>query len=416
MPELRDGKLSTAEFDAILTPELRRLADVLCKRGGHQIRLVGGAVRDLLLGRTPKDIDLATDATPNEMITLFQAQGIRYIETGLQHGTLTVHMNGGRDYEITTLRVDRVTDGRHAQVDFTRDWRVDAERRDLTINAMALGMDGTLYDYFDGRGDLERRRVAFVGDARARISEDYLRILRYFRFYGRIAESDDRHDPDTLAAIEESRDGLRKIAAERIWVEMAQILCGNFAPSLLALMYRLGVADCIGMPPKGNLEEFGIIWKRMRAFRSKPMSLLVSLVVNLDDVYQLVHHWKLSNLERRLGTFIVSHREPNPDGDLLKPYQDLLMRSQPERRIETRENVVELLRYLGRPEMAKEMETWREPGFPVNGGDLKSLGIKPGPIYKTILEELREHWIELDFKPSKEEILQVCRDRFSVSL
>lgn len=145
------------------------------------MRLVGGVVRDLLLGNDPKDIDLATECTPQGMIQIFERAGLRYIPTGLQHGTVTVNINH-INYEITTLRIDHVTDGRHALVQFTSDWMKDAERRDLTINAMSLSFDGTLFDYFNGRKDLEERKVRFVGNARERITEDYLRILRYFRY------------------------------------------------------------------------------------------------------------------------------------------------------------------------------------------------------------------------------------------
>lgn len=136
-------------------------------------------VRDLLLGQKPKDIDLATECLPEEVLRLLEEEKIRNIPTGLQHGTVTAHMD--TDYEITTLRIDRVTDGRHAVVEFTNDWKLDAERRDLTINAMSLSLDGTLYDYFEGQRHLAERRVQFVGDSRKRIKEDYLRILRYFR-------------------------------------------------------------------------------------------------------------------------------------------------------------------------------------------------------------------------------------------
>ena len=147
---------------------------------GYSLRLVGGVVRDLLLGCKPKDVDLATECTPDEMIRLFEQEGIRHIPTGLQHGTITAHINNV-DYEITTLRVDHLTDGRHAIVEFTSDWKIDAERRDLTINAMSLNFDGVLYDYFDGQRHLAEHKICFVGDSRSRIKEDYLRILRYFR-------------------------------------------------------------------------------------------------------------------------------------------------------------------------------------------------------------------------------------------
>ena len=148
---------------------------------GYSIRLVGGVARDLLLGHQPKDIDLATDCTPENMVQIFEREGLHYIPTGLQHGTITVHINKV-NYEITTLRIDHVTDGRHAIVQYTSEWSKDAERRDLTINAMSLSFDGTLYDYFNGMEDLKKKKVRFVGNARERIKEDYLRILRYFRY------------------------------------------------------------------------------------------------------------------------------------------------------------------------------------------------------------------------------------------
>ena len=264
LPSMASGKLDTPHFRALLTPELRRL-ESLFRSNGYSFRLVGGVVRDLLLEQPAKDIDIATECTPNDMITLFEQNGIRYIPTGLQHGTVTVHLNS-TDYEITTLRIDRETDGRHATVDFTKDWRLDALRRDLTINAMSLELDGTLYDYFDGQRHLAERKVAFVGDAHSRIREDYLRcgtgrfvlkrvcimisvycrILRYFRFYGRIVPAAENHDPATLDAIRETAGGLRGVSVERVWVEMGKILTGNHAPHLVRVMYQLGVAENIG--------------------------------------------------------------------------------------------------------------------------------------------------------------------------
>lgn len=245
LPSMASGKLDTEHFRALLTPDLLRL-ESLFRSEGYGFRLVGGVVRDLLLGLPPKDVDIATECTPHNMIKLFKAHKIRYIPTGLEHGTITVHINSA-DYEITTLRVDRVTDGRHAVVDFTTDWRTDALRRDLTINAMSLELDGTLYDYFQGQKHLAEKKILFVGDAKTRIEEDYLRILRYFRFYGRIVPEKDQHDPATLAVIRETAQGLKWVSVERVWVEIGKILIGNFAPHLIAVMYQLGVAENIGM-------------------------------------------------------------------------------------------------------------------------------------------------------------------------
>ena len=147
---------------------------------------------------------------------------------------------------MTTLRIDRITDGRHAVVDFTKDWRLDAQRRDLTINAMSLSLDGTLFDYYDGQKHLAEKRIKFVGEAKTRIEEDFLRILRYFRFYGRIAPTTEDHDIATLQTIRETADGLRGVSVERVWMEVKRILIGNHAPHLMKLMYDLNVANSIG--------------------------------------------------------------------------------------------------------------------------------------------------------------------------
>ena len=228
----------------VLTPQLLTVTTAF-KESGYDIRLVGGVVRDLLLNVPSKDIDLSTNATPEQMKDVFVKNGIKYIETGLKHGTLTAHVNNV-DFEVTTLRYDTEEDGRWAKVVFTDDWKLDAERRDLTINAMSMDTECTLYDYFGGVDDLECRRVRFVGDSRQRIKEDYLRILRYFRFYGRIARDEDKHDQDVLEVVKETAQGLERIAVERIWMELSKILLGNFAPSLIKHIYELGVADHIG--------------------------------------------------------------------------------------------------------------------------------------------------------------------------
>jgi len=172
-------KLNSPEFRSVFTPELRTLAD-LFKKHNYELRIAGGAVRDILMGKQPKDLDFATDATPQQMKEMFTSEGIRMInEKGEKHGTITARINDRENFEITTLRIDILTDGRHAKVEFTKNWKLDANRRDLTINSMFLDLDGRVYDYFYGYDDLKKKRVVFVGDASVRIREDYLRILRY---------------------------------------------------------------------------------------------------------------------------------------------------------------------------------------------------------------------------------------------
>uniref|UniRef100_A0A6V7KST5 Poly A polymerase head domain-containing protein n=1 Tax=Bracon brevicornis TaxID=1563983 RepID=A0A6V7KST5_9HYME len=182
MPESRKEpiitKLNTPEFKSIFSPELNSLTSLFNKYN-YEIRIAGGAVRDLLMEKIPKDIDFATTATPDEMKNMFTIEKIRMLNLkGEKHGTITARINDKENFEITTLRIDVVTDGRHADIEFTKDWILDANRRDLTINSMFLDFDGNVYDYFYGYDDLMKKRIAFVGDAATRICEDFLRILR----------------------------------------------------------------------------------------------------------------------------------------------------------------------------------------------------------------------------------------------
>lgn len=238
-------KLQSPEFQSLFTEGLKSLTELFAKEN-HELRIAGGAVRDLLNGVKPQDVDFATTATPTEMKEMFQAAGIRMINNkGEKHGTITARLHE-ENFEVTTLRIDVTTDGRHAEVEFTTDWQKDAERRDLTINSMFLGFDGTLFDYFNGYADLKNKKVRFVGHAKQRIQEDYLRILRYFRFYGRIVDKPGDHDRETLEAVAENAKGLAGISGERIWVELKKILTGDHVNHLIHLIYDLDVAPHIG--------------------------------------------------------------------------------------------------------------------------------------------------------------------------
>ena len=209
-------KVRSAEFESILTPALISLGEIFNKNE-HELRVVGGAVRDLMLGKKPKDIDLATDATPKEMIGFLEQENIKVVPTGIEHGTITAVINK-EPYEITTLRADTETDGRKAKVNFIRNWREDARRRDLTYNAMSLDFEGRLYDYFEGMNDLQNKVSRFVGDPNERIQEDYLRILRYFRFQSKLTSP--QWSGDTLDAIQKNASMLKKISVERVWQEI----------------------------------------------------------------------------------------------------------------------------------------------------------------------------------------------------
>jgi len=170
--------LDTLKFRTIFTAEFQIITD-LFKKYNYELRIAGGAVRDLLIGKQPTDLDFATDATPQEMKEMFEKEFIRTINCkGESHGTITVRI-GNVHFEITTLRIDVLSDGRHAEIEFTKNWQLDANRRDLTINSMYLDLSGKVYDYFYGYDDLQKKKINFVGNPNCRIQEDYLRILRY---------------------------------------------------------------------------------------------------------------------------------------------------------------------------------------------------------------------------------------------
>ena len=258
-------KLDTPEYRKLLTPSLLKLAE-LFQANQHELRLAGGAVRDLLMGIHPHDVDFATTATPEQMKQMLTDANIRMINVnGERHGTITARIDDQENFEITTLRIDVVTDGRHAVVEYTQDWQLDAGRRDLTINALFLDLKGTVYDYFDGIEDLKHRRIRFVGDPVQRIREDYLRILRYFRFFGRLANEHAEHDQQTLNAIRENIQGLqsicrkhvhsvekhrffffRDISGERLWLELKRTAEGRNAGPVLKVMFEQNIGQYLG--------------------------------------------------------------------------------------------------------------------------------------------------------------------------
>lgn len=208
--------------------------------GGHAIFYVGGCVRNALLGAPVSDVDMATDARPEQVVALTQAAGLRALPTGIEHGTITV-VSDGVAYEVTTFRRDVATDGRRAVVAFSTDISDDARRRDFTMNALYADRDGTVIDPLGGLADLRARRVRFIEDADRRIREDYLRTLRYFRFHGWYGATEDGLDPEALAAIAANLDGLETLSAERVGGEMAKLLSAPDPATALGAMAQTGV-------------------------------------------------------------------------------------------------------------------------------------------------------------------------------
>ncbi|XP_058172246.1 CCA tRNA nucleotidyltransferase 1, mitochondrial [Anopheles ziemanni] len=400
--------IDSPEFHSIFTPELNDLI-ALFKRHNHEIRIAGGAVRDILMKINPKDVDIATTATPAEMKEIFTKENIRMVNmNGEKHGTITPRINDKENFEITTLRIDAVTDGRHAEVIHTKDWLLDANRRDLTINSMFLGFDGVLYDYFYGYEDLQKRRIAFVGDPDLRIKEDYLRILRYFRFYGRIAEEANRHDEETLRVIAKNSSGLAKISGERIWQEWKKILTGNFGVELTEEMLKQQLASYIGLPESPNIDEFLRVSEKVRAIDKKvqPITLVSALLDTPEDAVNLHLRLKFTVYERELCYFITQNRFFIETYCLsFRPFQQLCLQTISSAKIK-KEYVLELLKYHGKRGLHQQLLDWPLPQFPIKGNVLIAKGAPTGPKLGHVMDRLKVIWSNNQYSMTQEQLLE----------
>jgi len=415
---------SDPNLASIFTPELEKVAEIF-RRHDFDLRIAGGAVRDILMGRRPNDVDLATTATPAEMTAMFESEGLRMInEKGAEHGTITIRIDDRENFEITTLRIDVETDGRRAQVEFTRDWRLDANRRDLTVNAMFLTFDGVVVDFFGGEKDLREGRIAFVGNPAERIQEDYLRILRYFRFYGRLSSITSAHESPTLDAIHRHRLGLDQISGERIWDELKKILVNSPSNAHILLeMHRLQLLPLCGFPEDlvdADLNAFQSTCGRCDAAVKDgapeeasgasigpplPMTLLADLLKTEADVTRFVERLKISRAEKNLALFLTRWREfaRTNDSNNAKTFKDLIVDRQKEAGI--KDHVMELLKYKGDASLLGCISNWTAPRLPVTGFDLIKAGVDKGKRMNAVLLELTRIWKESDFSMTKEELI-----------
>ena len=283
--------LDRRHLDSILAePRLRRLLAVL-DGDGEETRVVGGAVRNALFARPVKDVDLATTALPEVTQARAQKAGFKVVPTGIEHGTLTVIV-GGEPFEVTTLREDVETDGRHAVVRFGRDFAADALRRDFTINALSVCADGTIRDYTGGLDDIVARRVRFIGSARGRIREDYLRILRFFRFFAEYATGP--IDADGLHAAIHERAGLERLSRERIRVEFLRLLAAPRALEAAGLLAHAGLLDRM----TGGIGDLGRLSRVIAGAPPDPVLRLAAFDVASDaDAPRLNERLRLSNAQ-----------------------------------------------------------------------------------------------------------------------
>ncbi len=384
------------------TPNLEPVMEALA-RDGADVRFVGGCVRDLLLGRDTSDIDIATPDQPEDVIRLLEEKGIKVVPTGLGHGTVTAVL-GGKGFEVTTLRVDVRTDGRHAEVTFTDDWQADAARRDFTVNAMSLKPTGALYDYFGGREDLARGRIRFVGDASRRVAEDYLRVLRYFRFLAHYASGPP--DAEALVACATSKDRLSHLAAERIQIEVVRLMSAPDPVPALKLMAETGILVVV-LPEAGELTNLAAL---TGIDDRDPIRRIAALVPSAGKA--VARRLKFSNaIRRRLGLLAppvagfeadwpVTHQRQilydlGPD-----TFRDLVLLAW----------AADRGGHAGRwRAMLETANGWDDPRFPIRGADVVRAGVKPGPQVRMILQNVERWWRDEDFRPSREACLDKVR-------
>jgi len=345
-------------------------------------RLVGGCVRDAIAGRAVADVDLATPSPPDEVTLALQAAGLRAVPTGLDHGTVTA-VSGGRGFEVTTLRRDKTSDGRRAQVAWTTDWQEDAARRDFTMNAMSMLPDGAVFDYFGGVADLHAGRVRFVGDPAARIAEDYLRILRFFRFHARYGHGDP--DPAALEALRDGVPGLARLSPERVWSELKRILTTADPRGALRLMAGLGVLVAV-LPYALDLARLD----RLVQADGPPDPLLRLAALVPGAGLDLAARLRMSVAERdRLLALAGPPPEPGMDDDALRR----LLADAPPGALPGR---AWLAGNAGPTWDALRGRLAALPRrvFPLEGRDALALGVPPGPAVGELLRVVRAWWLD----------------------
>lgn len=373
-------------------PKLQKIWEII-----PEARLVGGCVRDYFLGIEPKDIDLAVPYVPEYVITVFKNAGFSVIETGISHGTVTV-MVDNEGFEITTLRSDVQTDGRHAEVKWTSDWKKDAERRDFTINAMYLDKEGNLYDYYNGLEDLNNKIVRFVGNADKRIKEDALRILRFFRFSTRFKSF--KMNIEAEKAIKNNLDMLNKLSIERIHSEFSKIF--SMEGNLWA--YK-------------TMKDMGIFSKFFNTFNLKTPKMdfpnYLYFYSYIADDYNFMKKFKASKNEINKVNAVFSFdriKESNMNEEDLNFYISYMNIS--------KETI--LMSLFNNNSLDKEkfneykkiVDNIKVKTFPLTGQDLIDSGYKEGQMFSEYLKFSKRKWLLSNYSSTKEDLIKKVREKF----
>ncbi|MEM9999408.1 MAG: CCA tRNA nucleotidyltransferase [Pseudomonadota bacterium] len=394
-------------------PALIAVFDALEQAGG-QVRVNGGAVRNTLLGEPVSDIDLSTDLHPPDVMAALEAAGLKGVPTGIDHGTVTA-VSSGIGFEITTLREDVETDGRRAVVRYAQDWTSDALRRDLTMNALYLDRDGTVFDPLNGIEDVRAKRVRFVGEAEARIREDYLRILRFFRFFAWYGHG--RPDSEGLKASTRCKDGLDDLSAERVWAELSKLLAAPDPSRALLWMRTTGILTKI-LPEseKWGIDAIHSLVASETAFDWAPDPLLrleAIIPPRATHVSALTARLKTAKIVRDR---LTAWADVGGAAHLGSPAK---IRAALYRHGKHPASVIDHLKLAAsKADEAQEdwialvtmAEAFVPPVLPISGKDLIALGIAPGEALGKVLKRAEEAWIASDFTLDRDALLAQVRD------
>ncbi|MBU2581078.1 MAG: CCA tRNA nucleotidyltransferase [Alphaproteobacteria bacterium] len=388
--------LATAPW--LASPACQRVFDAL-EAGGYPARAVGGAVRNSLMGLDAADVDIATPALPDAVMKLCREAGLSVHATGLEHGTITI-VSDSVPFEVTTLRRDVETHGRHATVAYTEDWAEDAARRDFTMNAIYCDRHGGVHDPLGGLADLIERRVRFIGSAQERIREDYLRILRFFRFFAAYGQGP--IDPEGLGSCVKERDGLRSLSAERIGAELLKLLVAPRAKEALKAMQEAGIDSIVtGLESElDRFEKLATLEMELGADRD-PIGRLAALATNnADDARMLASRLRLSNAER---SGLVHAADCARDGQ----FADETRQRAALYRLGEAAYRSQCLAAWARSEAGLKddgfrrcytlPDRWQPLAMPFKGADIIARGVAPGPEVGKILKGFEEWWVKEDF-------------------
>jgi len=361
--------------------------------GQGETRFVGGCVRDTLLQIPVNDVDLATRLAPTEVVRRLEEAGIKAVPTGLAHGTITAVL-AGRPVEVTTLRRDVSTDGRRATIAYTHDWKEDAARRDFTINALSADpLSGEIFDYFGGLADLDARHIRFIGEARVRIAEDHLRILRFFRFHARFGAG--QPDQQGLAACAERANDLMALSRERIADELLKLLGLPDPEPTIRLMLEHSILAPVLPEIEGAERQAGV--------EPDPIRRLAALLP-CDPVLAASVAARL-RLSKRASARLVSAAEVALDEPFYLAY-----------RIGAAQAVDRFLLHSPAVPDLKALIAWKRPLLPVRGGDLIGMGLKAGPAVARVLRIVEEEWARSGFAEDRRAALALARNQVAEAL